>query len=204
MKISINGSFSALVEDETLIQNSKKTYTVNFVFDSSWDGFVKTVLFEAGEASVMVVLSEDRCSIPAECLKRGGVLLKIGIYGSKGDAHKATVWCLASRILYATDLDIGSGSTYPPMPDDLYNEIMAAIGDLGAAGFEGKSLAEAMTEMKNSISTTATDEEVQDILDSTFGSSSVQPDDPDVEDPANTATDKEVADILDEVFGKGP
>lgn len=89
------------------------------------------------------------------------------------------------------------------MPDEIYSEIMAAIGDLSAAGFEGKTLAEIFREIKNSACETATDPEVEDMLDDTFGAAPILPDNPGGEEiPNNTATDKEVADILDEVFGK--
>ena len=77
MKIEIKGASTRLVEDSSLIQNSAKQYPVEFTFDEAWDGFAKTALFEAGGASIAVVLTDDRCVIPAECLKRGGVRLKV-------------------------------------------------------------------------------------------------------------------------------
>jgi hypothetical protein len=119
-----------------------------------------------------------------------------------GEARKATIWCETSMIIPDGSLGLGS-STGTPMPDEIYSEIMAAIGDLSAAGFEGKTLAEIFREIKNSACETATDPEVEDMLDDTFGSAPILPDNPGGEEiPDNTATDKEVADILDEVFGK--
>lgn len=97
-------------------------------------------------------------------------------------------------------LSVGS-STGTPMPDDVYSEIMAAIGDLSAAGFEGKTLAEVFKEIKESVCETATDEEVGSMLNGAFGPSSGNPTDPGEEDPGNTATNKEVEDILNDVFG---
>lgn len=173
MKIAIKGQSAALIDDDTLVQNPVKRYDVLFSFDESWTGFAKTVLFEAGAVSVAVVLVEDRCFIPAECLKQGGVVLRVGVYGVKGEERRATVWCRTSAILYSGGLDIGGPNPSDPgepiMPDDLYKQIMAAIGDLGAAGFEGKTLAEAIEEIKNGIAETATDAEVESILDSVFG-----------------------------------
>lgn len=188
-----------MVEDDTLRQNSKKTYNVEFNFDKCWDGYSKTVIFEAGPASVIVALTEDHCTIPAECLKHGSVKLQIGIYGVNGDERKGTIWCLASMIIPDATMNMGSSS---PSPDDIYSEIMAAIGDLAAAGFEGKTLAEVFKEIKDSACETATDEEVGSMLNGTFGSPG-SPSDPE-EGPDNTATDKEVEDILNDVFGKQP
>lgn len=96
MKINVMDTWAVMVEDDTLRQNSKKTYNVEFNFDKCWDGYSKTVIFEAGPASVIVALTEDRCTIPAECLKHGSVKLQIGIYGVNGDERKGTIWCLAS------------------------------------------------------------------------------------------------------------
>ena len=193
-------TWAVMVEDDTLRQNSKKTYNVEFNFDKCWDGYSKTVIFEAGPASVIVALTEDRCTIPAECLKHGSVKLQIGIYGVNGEERKGTIWCLASMIIPDATMNMGGSS---PSPDDIYSEIMAVIGDLGAAGFEGKTLSEVIIELRNNIAGTATDKEVEDMLDDTFGSAPILPDNPGGEEiPNNTATDKEVADILDEVFGK--
>lgn len=205
MKIVVEENYSMLVVDDSLIQNSSKPYTVEFVFSAGWDGFSKTAIFEAGPASVIVALTDNRCTIPAECLKRGSVKLKIGIYGVNGDKRKGTVWCSTSMIIPDVSIGFSSASSRPPTSDDLYDEIMAAIGDLSAAGFEGKTLAEVFKEIKDSACGTATDEEVDDVLNTAFGQKPDLPENPgETEGADNTATDKEVDDILDEVFGKQP
>lgn len=203
LKIRVENNWAVMTEDNTLRQNASKPYYVEFSFDESWSGFSKTVVFEAGPASVAVVLTEDRCTIPTECLKHGSVKLKIGVYGVNGEARKAVVWCLTSLIIPDASIDTGSASTSPSTPDDLYSEIMAAIGDLSAAGFEGKTLAEVFWEIKNSVCETATDEEVDGVLDAAFGTRTDPSDHPE-ELPSNTATDKEVDDILNDVFGRQP
>lgn len=200
MVIEIKNQWAQLVKDDTLRQNSKKEYEAEFVFDESWNGFSKTAIFEAGSASVIVALTSDRCTIPAECLKHGSVKLKVGVYGVNGDARKGTIWCETSIIIPDTGLGIGSASTRPPVPDDVYSEIMAAIGDLSAAGFEGKTLAEVFREIRENVCETATDPEVQNVLTETFGQKTELPDP--AEAPDNTATNKEVADLLNDVFGK--
>lgn len=206
MKIEIKGSFTRLVEDASLIQNSTNSYPVEFTFDDAWDGFTRTALFEAGGASIAVVLKDDKCTIPAECLKKAGVRLQIAVYGTKGEEHISTGWCITGMILYKASLDVGHGGCGggSPFPDDVYEQIMAAIGDLKAAGFEGKTLAEIFREIKNSVCGTATDEEVDGMLNKAFGASSSRPGESDEESPDNTATDEEVDKLLDDVFGKQP
>lgn len=198
MKINVMDTWAAITEDDTLRQNSQKSYEVEFIFSESWNGYSKTAIFEAGPASVIVALTENRCIIPAECLKHGSVKLKIGIYGLNGEKRKGTVWCVGSMIIPDAIMGTG-GSSGTPLPDDIYSEIMAAIGDLSAAGFEGKTLAEVFKEIKESVCETATDEEVKSMLNGAFGEFSGSPTDPEGED--NTATNKEVEDILKEVFG---
>ena len=90
LKIAIKSCFTMLVEDTTLIQNAATPYPVEFAFSKDWDGFAKTALFEAGGVSMAVVLSEDKCDIPGECLKKGGIPLKIAVYGVKGEERKLT------------------------------------------------------------------------------------------------------------------
>lgn len=200
MKINVMDTWAVMVEDDTLRQNSTKTYNVEFNFGKSWDGYSKTVIFEAGPVSVIVALTEDRCTIPAECLKHGSVKLQVGIYGIKGGERKGTIWCLTSMIIPDATLGGGSSSPGATLPEDVYSEIMAAIGDLSAAGFEGKTLAEIFREIRDSACETATDKEVSDALNSAFGAKTDPSEDPE-EQTSNTATDKEVRDILNDVFG---
>lgn len=207
MKIEIKGQFTRLVEDASLVQNSTTPYSVEFTFDEAWDGFAKTALFEAGGASIAVVLMDDKCVIPSECLKKAGVRLQIAVYGVRGDERISTSgWCVTGMILYKANLGFGQGcGGGTSVPDDIYEQIMAAIGDLSAAGFEGMTLAEVFQEIKNSVCGTATDEEVSEALDDAFGQKYDPPENPGGQEGANnTATDKEVVDILDDVFGKKP
>lgn len=208
MKIDVMDNWATIVKDDTLQQNSSKTYWAEFNFDKSWDGYSRTVIFEAGPANVVVVLkeysdNEDRCPIPKECLKYGGVKLKMGIYGVKGEEHKAIVGYLTSMIISDGGLNFGGSSSGATFPDEVYSEIIAAIGDLSAAGFEGKTLAEVFREIRDHVCETATDEEVSDALNTTFGTKTDPSEFPE-ELPGNTATDKEVSDILDDVFGQWP
>ena len=154
MKIAIKGSFTRLVGDASLVQNSSTPYIVEFTFDDAWEGFAKTALFEAGGASIAVVLSDDRCTIPAECLKRAGVRLQVAVVGTKGDQRISTGWCVTGMILHKATLGLGQGGGGgSTLPDDAYEQIMAVIGDLSAAGFEGKTLSEVIIELRKSILT---------------------------------------------------
>ena len=190
MKIAIKSCFT------TLIQNVATPYPVEFAFSKDWDGFAKTALFEAGGVSMAVVLSEDKCDIPGECLKKGGIPLKIAVYGVKGEERKSTGWHVTSKILFPANISIGTGGSGDPMGDEAYKQIMGIIGDPSTAGFGNKTLTEVIVEIQRSISGTASDKEVDDMLNDAFASS-----DPGGSTPDNTASDKEVDDLLNDVFG---
>ena len=182
MEIAVKETYAHLVKDESLVQNSNKLYIVEFHFDQSWDGYAKSAIFEAGGVQQPpVALTDDRCIIPAECLKRAGINLKIGVSGIQDGVQKDTVWCLASKIMYALD----PTQLMPPTHID---------GDVKA------QILEVIRE--NTATDADTDAEVQKVLDNAFQSSWIPPEDP--EAPGNTATNEEVEDILDDVFGDTP
>lgn len=147
MKIAIKSCFTTLVEDTILIQNAATPYPVEFAFSKDWDGFAKTALFEAGGVSMAVVLSEDKCDIPGECLKKGGIPLKIAVYGVKGEERKSTGWHVTSKILFPANISVGTGGSGDPMGDEAYKQIMGIIGDPSTAGFGNKTLTEVIADI---------------------------------------------------------
>ena len=179
MEIAVKATYAHLVKDESLVQNSDKLYIVEFHFDQSWDGYAKSAVFEAGGVQQPpVALTDDRCIIPAECFEAGRNQSKNSEFPAlKDGVQKDTVWCLASKIMYALD----PTQLMPPTHID---------GDVKA------QILEVIRE------NTATDAEVQEVLDNAFQSSWIPPENP--EAPDNTATNEEVEDILDDVFGEEP
>lgn len=202
MKIAIKSCFTMLVEDTTLIQNAATPYPVEFAFSKDWDGFAKTALFEAGGVSMAVVLSEDKCDIPGECLKKGGIPLKIAVYGIKGEERKSTGWHVTSKILFPANISVGTGGSGDPMGDEAYKQIMGIIGDPSTAGFGNKTLTEAInalsigdyaktTEMTAAINTALESYYTKTQVDETFVKKT----------DIVMATDAEVDAMLTEVFG---
>jgi hypothetical protein len=129
LKIAIKSCFTMLVEDTTLIQNAATPYPVEFAFSKDWDGFAKTALFEAGGVSMAVVLSEDKCDIPGECLKKGGIPLKIAVYGVKGEERKSTGWHVTSKILFPANISIGTGGEPNKLEGIKVNGTLLALTD---------------------------------------------------------------------------
>lgn len=114
MKIAIKSCFTTLVEDTTLIQNAVTPYPVEFAFSNDWDGFAKTALFEAGGVSMAVVLSEDKCDIPGECLKKGGISVTLPAANCSGGAQTVAHASLLadSNYIYLVGADAGTRNVY--------------------------------------------------------------------------------------------
>ena len=64
---------------------------------------------------IHILLSEDKCDIPGECLKKGGIPLKIAVYGVKGEERKSTGWHVTSKILFPANISVGTGGSGDPM-----------------------------------------------------------------------------------------
>lgn len=173
MKITVIKQTIALTKDETLIRNSDVTYPVEFLFDSTWDGYEKTALFQAGSVTQSVSLVDDACTIPAECLKNAGVYLKVLIHGIKDGAEQATPWCLTSRILYDTNIDIPTPPSPSPTPEGEVGRLCTEFAEELESQYteeelEGKTLDEVLGDM-DSLDNTASDEQVDGMLDDVWG-----------------------------------
>ncbi len=89
------------------LEIEKDTYTTGgsinydgciFSFDSTWDGFRKTVVFGFGNSDyARVELESDSCKIPAICLKDEGIL-KIAVYGVNDDGVVITTNAVAHQV----------------------------------------------------------------------------------------------------------
>ena len=170
MKITVIRETIALTKDETLVRKSKLIYPVQFIFDSTWDGFTKTALFQAGSVTQSVELSGDACTVPAECLEIGGVYLKVLIKGVKDGVERTTPWCLTSRILY----DIVDPTSVSPTPTGDIGRLCSDFADALSNGFteeelKDKTLSEVLSVMEEDYVPTATDEEVDSVLDDIWG-----------------------------------
>lgn len=82
-----------------------------------WDGLTKTVVF-SGAVVKDVTTDDSIVEIPAECLARAGVALKVGVFGFRADDKKIvipTVETSIGRVLRGTDPS-GDESTNPTLP----------------------------------------------------------------------------------------
>ncbi len=131
------------VQDQVLIRKRYPTIfsgdenldKVHFEFDSSWDGYTKTAVFEAGDVYHKLLDDAGECFIPNEVLKDAGSF-RIGVFGISGNVVKTSQ-------IYRCDIGAGARTTSTAVPDptpDIYAQIIALIdagkvkGDPGEAG----------------------------------------------------------------------
>ena len=91
MEITVKGQTIAIT-DELLVENSQGVYECSFVFDSAWDTYAKTAVFQLNyETPIDVVLTNDTCVIPWEALQHDGNL-RIGVVGTYEEEVYPTLW----------------------------------------------------------------------------------------------------------------
>ena len=146
MKLTVKGPIVSMLKGGTLIQNDPTPCLVEFVFDEAWDGLSKSVRFQAGKAKeVTVALVDDQCRVPEDCLKEGGVPLRIVVDGGSLTSERYTI----GRVLYETEVKPG---------DTPYGALQREIGDPSKLQTESKDLTGAVNELKQQIDEGGTSE----------------------------------------------
>lgn len=116
-----------VAQSEPLVSSSVNVYEAEFRFDKSWDGYTKTVVFDTARASVAVLLTDDRLVIPWEVLQSSGGV-KIGIYGTKGDKVRPTLW---SKIIPIAEGAGGGDDPTEPSPVIVSEDVARALETIG-------------------------------------------------------------------------
>lgn len=134
MKITVNDQH-IIIDRTEIVGNSSKLYDVHFDFDSSWEGFNKIAVFQLGyNKPVTMALVNNECVIPWEVLPQKGGILKIGVYGTKGDIEKPTIWCHEIQVKPGTP-DDGIAGKEPTQ--EVFDQIMQAVEEGRLVGPEG-------------------------------------------------------------------
>ncbi len=103
-----------------------------FHFSPEWDGLGKTAVFEAGGVAKDVIVGDDPCIVPHECMIEGAEL-RVGIYGMSTDGTIVipTVYALVGTVKKGADPS--GDESYPPTPDVGEQAVAAASTALQAA-----------------------------------------------------------------------
>ena len=90
--------------------------TINFVFSPEWDGLLKTVVFDAGEAKIDVVLTSESCEVPPEVLACPGKQLSVGVFGELADKTLVIPTIYAEAGIIRPGASPSGMSSAPPTP----------------------------------------------------------------------------------------
>ena len=103
-----------------------------FHFSPEWDGLGKTAVFEAGGVAKDVIVGDDPCIVPHECMIEGAEL-RVGIYGMSTDGTIVipTVYALVGTVKKGADPS--GDESYPPTPDVGAQAVAAASTAMQAA-----------------------------------------------------------------------
>lgn len=114
-------------QKEPVTSGSVNVYDVRFSFSDDWAGLVRTAVFRAGGKTASVLLGETgECSIPWEVLKKPGLRLEAGIYGTRGgEVVLPTIW--ADMAFISAGAAPGDEAR-PPTPE-LWEQELAKKGD---------------------------------------------------------------------------
>lgn len=109
-------SLLALREREPLVSGAVDTVQVRFGFSEEWEGFSRTVVFQAEGRSWELCLGDDcTCHIPWEALSEHDRELSVGVYGTlDGRRVLPTVWAKLGTIREGAS---PGEAARPPTPD---------------------------------------------------------------------------------------
>ena len=161
MRLSASGNRLTLTSPDRLVSGSINVFSCYFDFDSSWDGYFPTAVFESTLRAKKVeqAVIDGECLFPFELLD-AGARVRVGIYGVNGDKRRPTTY--AEWMPVAKGTETGGSAETPPDPT-VYESILAAItdgrlvgppgpeGPPGPAGPDGYSPTVALTETESGV-----------------------------------------------------
>lgn len=118
------------------MSGSAEIYEAVFSFDSSWDGFARTAVFECGGERREQLLVDDRCVVPWEILK-AGAYLRVGVYGVDGNKTMPTV--------YSGTMFVARGAEPSDAAREHSPDVFDQIIEIGQQAAEAKEQWENMT-----------------------------------------------------------
>lgn len=107
---------------EILADDSVDFVELEFSFSSEWEGMEKTAQFIQGEKVYSVILTDDKCYLPAEITEGSFFITVFGYAGERrGTTRKL------QEVLY--DSGFGQGEVPVPPTPDLYAQLMVKIDE---------------------------------------------------------------------------
>jgi len=104
--LDCKGAICVLISADNIASGAKNTFDVSFIFDSDWDGLIRTAVFKNGNIDGEILLVADSATIPWEVLAFPGNLL-VGVFGAlNGNKILTTNMLNTGRIEQGADVAI--------------------------------------------------------------------------------------------------
>lgn len=120
MKFEIKDRVIKRIDNCNNTVGDNSDYEAEFLFDSEWDGHIKTARFIKDGNYAEKILQNDKCLIPVEVLKHGN--LKVGVFSADMTSTQCEVYVKPS-------IKDSLGSPAEPTPD-VYAQIIKMIEDM--------------------------------------------------------------------------
>ena len=169
-KVRITGAH-AWVEELRTVTAHMVGAAVSLEFGAEWEGLTKTAVFQAGQRTIDVLVTESAVRIPAELLETAGEQLWVGICGTGASDTVVipTVWANLGLIQKGTELS-GDQAAEEVLP--IWEQVLAAIGDLRELKTNDRSsLVAAINSIEQGTggSAAVTDAHINNLIDKKLG-----------------------------------
>lgn len=152
------------IDSNEAVENSQNYLTAEFELDSDWTDKSVTALFQKGNITKEIILTEDySCVVPSEVIRSGG--FSVALLGVKG----SEVITSNKVIIYVDKTIDASEATSPAEPTkSLYAQLLDRISRLEAEGIAPEVIAQAVADYleANPIETGITEEECITLINS--------------------------------------
>lgn len=151
MTATVNEQSITITDESLTVSESVGIYECDFSFDSSWDGWQKTAVFQGAGETIEMIVVDSRAQIPWEVLKEAG-WMKIGVYGTKSGEVKPTIW---SDQIYVSEGTVPESIEVTPTPS-IYAQILDLANDAKDIAEDAQDTADDVASDWASVSATAT------------------------------------------------
>lgn len=123
MRFEVKGQSIVLTEREELVSGTANVYTAEFGFDSAWNGYAVSAVFEgcgvmSGRVRREMLVEGGKCTVPWETLLPGGYL-RVGVYGVDGERRLPTIYAERQFVSRGTESAEGGTDYTPPLAEQI-------------------------------------------------------------------------------------
>ena len=132
LKIEVKGNIIKITDRPRKVTSGTVGLKAQFSFDSKWDGLSKTAIFRACTEKRILTCIDSEVTVPWEVLKKPGVWLSVGVYGTnaEGTIVIPTIWANAFLIVEGTTTDGDPSTEHTP---GVWEQMSAKIEELKEA-----------------------------------------------------------------------